>query len=194
MSDLTVKQTLFIQEYLKDLNATQAAIRAGYSETSAKVIGCENLTKPDIAEAISKAMDERMAEIKIDANWVLQRLATEVEADLADLYGENGALKPIGEWPKIWRQGLVSGLDVDQEYKWVDGQKEPDGQVMKLKLSDRAKRLEMLGRHVDVQAFVSKLEHTGPNGQPIIVDAAGDMEVARRVAFLLMSGSEHATH
>lgn len=56
---LSVKQKRFIDEYLIDLNATQAAIRAGYSPKSAKEIGCENLTKPNIKAAIDKAMVER---------------------------------------------------------------------------------------------------------------------------------------
>ena len=56
---MTKKQTRFIEEYLIDLNATQAAIRAGYSVDSAKEIGCENLTKPNIQTAIAKAMAER---------------------------------------------------------------------------------------------------------------------------------------
>jgi phage terminase small subunit len=55
---LTAKQELFVSEYMEDLNATQAAIRAGYSEHSARAIGHENLTKPDIADAIIKAKAE----------------------------------------------------------------------------------------------------------------------------------------
>jgi hypothetical protein len=56
---LTGKQRLFVTEYLIDLNGTQAAIRAGYSRESARSIACENLTKPDIAEAIDRALAER---------------------------------------------------------------------------------------------------------------------------------------
>lgn len=55
---MTDKQRLFITEYLKDLNATQAAIRAGYSEDSARSIGQENLTKPDIKKAIQERIEE----------------------------------------------------------------------------------------------------------------------------------------
>ena len=55
---LTIKQQLFIKEYLKDFNATQAAIRAGYSEDSARQTGSENLSKPDIKEAIERAKEE----------------------------------------------------------------------------------------------------------------------------------------
>jgi len=68
---LTPKQEMFCREYLIDLNATQAAIRAGYSVKTAKLIGYENLTKPYIHEYIQKLKKERVKEVKIDANYVL---------------------------------------------------------------------------------------------------------------------------
>lgn len=68
---LTAKQEMFCQEYLIDLNATQAAIRAGYSAKTANVIGPENLAKPCIAELIVKAKAERIETVKIDAAYVL---------------------------------------------------------------------------------------------------------------------------
>ncbi|MNM44922.1 Terminase small subunit [compost metagenome] len=70
---LTAKQKLFVQEYLIDLNATQAAIRAGYSERTARKIGQENLTKPDIQAAIQEAQNQRAERTEITADMVLQR-------------------------------------------------------------------------------------------------------------------------
>lgn len=72
---LTDKQEMFVKEYLVDLNATQAAIRAGYSKKTARKIGQENLTKPDIQAAIQKAMNERSKRVEITADRVLQELA-----------------------------------------------------------------------------------------------------------------------
>ncbi len=57
----------------------------------------------------------------LHADWVLTRLTAEAEADLTDLYAVDGELKPVRDWPLIWRQGLVSGLDVDEQFK--DGRK-----------------------------------------------------------------------
>ena len=91
---LTAKQERFVEEYLIDLNATRAAIRAGYSERTAAAVGHENLRKPKIADAIAGAKEGRSERTKIDADWVLSRLADEAEADLADLYDEDGALRP----------------------------------------------------------------------------------------------------
>ena len=71
---LTEKQILFCNEYLIDLNATQAAIRAGYSEKTAKSIASENLTKPDIQEYIQKLMQERQSNLIASQNEVLETL------------------------------------------------------------------------------------------------------------------------
>lgn len=71
---LTAKEDMFVKEYLIDLNATQAAIRAGYSEKTAKEIGYENLTKPHIQESLSSLIAERSEKIEITAEYVLNSL------------------------------------------------------------------------------------------------------------------------
>lgn len=70
----TAKQAAFIREYLVDLNATQAAIRAGYSERTAGRTGHENLKKPEIAAAIQKAQEQRAQKLEITAEEVLTNL------------------------------------------------------------------------------------------------------------------------
>ncbi len=184
--NLTDKQRRFVEEYLVDLNATQAAIRAGYSKKTARAVGSENLTKPDIQAAVAEAQQARSERTKIDADWVLARLADEADADLADLYDENGGLKPITEWPLVWRQGLVAGLNVDEEFK--DGEKL--GQVTKIKLSDRIKRVELIGKHVDVQAFAERHEHTGKAGGPVEISAMSTLEQAMTIAYALQKAAK----
>lgn len=71
LKKLTAKQEMFCLEYLKDLNATQAAIRAGYKKGCAAEIGCENLVKPNCAERLAQLMAARSDAVKIDAEWVL---------------------------------------------------------------------------------------------------------------------------
>lgn len=166
---LTAKQQRFVDEYLIDLNATQAAIRAGYSADTARAIGSENLTKPDIAEAIAKRQQERSEKTQIDAAWVLTRLAEEATADIADIYGDDGQLLPVKEWPLIWRQGLVQGIETEELS--VEGV--TMGIVRKIKQSDRVKRIELIGRHVNVQAFKEQVEVT-------VTDRAAMLERARQ--------------
>ena len=121
---------------------------------------------------LSELQEARSKRTQIDADWVLQRLGQEVEADLADLYDEEGALKPVHEWPLIWRQGLVAGIDVVEEFETVDGQKERVGVVRKVKLSDRIKRVELIGKHIDVQAFRDQIQQTGEINLTVTQDDA----------------------
>ncbi len=158
---LNEKQAMFCLEYIKDFNATQAAIRVGYSEKTAGSRGASLMQISAIQERIAANVAERSERAKVDADWLLKRLALEAEADLNDLYSEDGGLKPVNQWPKIWRQGLVSGIDSHQEYEYIAGEKVPAGVVQKIKLSDRVKRLEMIGKHVDVSAFSENHNHTG---------------------------------
>ncbi len=74
MSKLTDKQQAFCREYLIDLNATQAAIRAGYSPQTARVIGAENLTKPAVAEEIQHLMSDRSQRVELSADATLAHL------------------------------------------------------------------------------------------------------------------------
>lgn len=79
MAKLTKKQELFVKEYLIDLNATQAAIRAGYSQKTSYSIGEENLKKPVIAAAIQEAMDKRAKRIDVNADYVLNTIVETIE-------------------------------------------------------------------------------------------------------------------
>ena len=76
MAKMTAKQQRFCDEYLIDLNATQAAIRAGYSKKTAAVIATENLRKPNISEYIEKRMAEKDAELIADQNEVIKYLTS----------------------------------------------------------------------------------------------------------------------
>ena len=183
---LTAKQQAFVNEYLIDLNATQAAIRAGYSKKTANEQASRLLKVSKVKQAVAEAIAARSERTGIDADWVLTRLAGEATADLAELYDEDGTLRPIADWPLIWRQGLVSGLDVDEEFK--DGEKL--GQVTKIKLSDRIKRIELIGKHVDVQAFSERREIGGIGGGPIKVEEMSVTETARRIIHILNTAAK----
>ena len=76
---LTAKQQLFVDEFLIDLNATQAAIRAGYSEKTAGQIGDENLKKPQIAQIVQEAMDKRAKRTQVTADYVLRTITETIE-------------------------------------------------------------------------------------------------------------------
>jgi len=174
---VTPKQQRFVEEYLIDLNATAAARRAGYSVRTADRIGPELLGKTCVAEAITQAQINRSERTKIDADWVLRRLSEEINADVADLYDDDGKVKPIRQWPLIWRQGLVAGIETIPEVVGKDDQGNPiivNG--YRLKLAARDKRLEMVGKHVYVSAFREQVDHTSSDGSmspPSLADFYG---------------------
>ena len=162
---LTEKQRRFVEAYLLDPNATQAAIAAGYSAKTARAVGAENMTKPDIQAALNADRQKREEKTGIDAAWVLERLGIEAKADIADLYDENtNTLKPVHEWPLIWRQGLVAGVEINELFEGHGEDRIQIGYVSKVKLSDRLKRIELIGKHVGVNAFQEVIQHKGLDG------------------------------
>lgn len=153
MAGLTDKQQRFVDEYLIDLNATQAAIRAGYSEKTAAAIGAENLIKPNIQNAIQEAQAKRQEQTQIDAAYVLKRLVEIDQMDVLDIMDDQMKIRPVNEWPKVWRQYVVNLENLELS----DG----EGCFKKIKWPDKVKNLELLGRHVSVGAFKDKVEHSG---------------------------------
>lgn len=181
---LTPKQDRFTREYLIDLNGTQAAIRAGYSRHTARVQASDLLLNPDIKAAIQEGMAERAAATATDAAWVLKRLRDEADADINDCYGDSGELLPIDDWPLIWRTGLMVAIETEE--LTVDGVRM--GTVRKVKQSDRIKRLELIGRHVGVQAFKDNVEVNVTDGLADRVQRAKDRANAAAAAKLQADG------
>ena len=108
---LTPKQQRFVEEYLVDLNGKQAAIRCGYKPSRAERTACELLADRKVSEAVHIMKSQRSSRTEITADWVLKTLAEEKRADLADLFDDDGSLKPVKDWPMVWRQGLVVGVE-----------------------------------------------------------------------------------
>lgn len=157
---MTPKQNAFVEEYLIDLNATAAARRAGYSARTADRIGPELLGKTCVAEAIAAAIQARSQRTEITADYVLNRLVEIDQMDVLDIMGEDMALKPLSEWPAVWRRYL-SGFDLAEMFEGRGEEREIVGILKKIKWPDKVKNLELLGKHVAVQAFKDKVEHSG---------------------------------
>lgn len=145
MAKLTNKQKLFIKEYLVDLNATQAAIRSGYSEDSAKAIGYENLTKPHIQEAISNELKKRTSNIDITNERVLNEICKLAFFNIKDLYREDGTLKEINELDENV-SAAISAIKINT-YKNKDDEDIEEG-TKEIKFWDKKSSLELLGRYL----------------------------------------------
>jgi phage terminase small subunit len=126
---------------------------------AARRVAINLLNRPEIKAQIEAAKAERCERTKIDAEWLLRRLAEDVDADIADLYDEVGNIKKPKDWPQVWRKGLIARIETTGT---ADG-----AIVTKVKLADRTRIKELLGKHTDVGAFVEKHEHSGPGGKPI---------------------------
>ena len=153
---MTNKQSLFVYEYLKDFNGTQAAIRAGYSPSSAAETASEILRYPHVQELINKGKKNRSAIVQIDAAWVLERHRQIDEMDAIDILDDDGNVLPIRQWPKIWRQYL-NGFEVQEVARGGDAV----AIIKKIKWPDKTKNLEMIGKHVDVAAYREQIKQSG---------------------------------
>lgn len=156
---MTPKQILFIREFMIDLNGTQAAIRAGYAEESAHVEANRLLSNANIASVITEMQANRAATVGIDAAWVLKRAGMlanfNIEKFIRVVDGTayyDFSTATTGDWYCIseytvktvrGREGLIP---VDE---------------VRIKAYDKARMLELVGKHVNVQAFKDRVEHTG---------------------------------
>lgn len=135
---MTQKQKRFIEEYLIDLNATQAAIRAGYSPDTAKAIGSENLTKPDIRAQIDRAMAERSKRTGVNAERVIQELAKIAFVNATEVIDPKTATVKEDALPED--TAAIQSVKVK-----TFGE---DGLEREIKMADKIKALELLGKHL----------------------------------------------
>mgnify|MGYP003745358937 CR=1 FL=1 len=151
---LSAKQQRFVDEYLVDLNATQAAIRAGYSEKTAGAQGFDLLKKPEIEAAIAEAMKRRSKRTDVTQDRVVKELAAMAFYDPADLASTPvNSPKDIANLPEDVRRSIV-GWSWDKFGNFV------------LKLSPKTPSLDLLARHLGM--LRDKVEHTGKDGAPLL--------------------------
>lgn len=163
VANLSPKQKLFVEQYLVDLNATQAAIRSGFSPKTAVKQGSRLLTKVDVQAAIQSAMAKRESRTEITQDRVLQEYARIAFFDVRKLVGEDGTPLPLKDLDEDIARAVV-GLDVVRT--GGDGDASP-GVVLKYKLADKKGALDSCARHlgmfldrqqVEVSATVTYIE------------------------------------
>lgn len=150
MAKLTDKQKQFCEEYLIDLNATQAAIRAGYSTKTATVTACENLMKPNIQEYISLLKGKREERTNITQDMVVNELAKTAFGSIKDLYDEKGLMKEPYQLDDDVAS-TISSFKSKREMLEKDSDGNPVfGVIDEYKRLDKLKALEMLGKHLGI--------------------------------------------
>lgn len=149
---MTKKQKRFVEEYLIDLNATQAAIRAGYSPNTAKSIGNEDLTKPDISNAIAKAMAERSKRTGINQDRVIRELAKIALVNPGRVINTKDAT--VKEDATEEDLAAVQSVKVKKSYSETGEMTERE-----VRIADKVRALELLGRHLGM--WNDKLQVSG---------------------------------
>ena len=153
---LTAKQQRFVAEYLVDLNATQAAIRAGYKEKTAGQTGAENLKKPQIQDAIKRANEQRLKKASISADRVLQelaRIAFSVATDVVEVRDGEVVIRD------------TESLTTDQKAA-IAGIKEGRAGI-EIKMHDKVRALELLCRNL---GLLDKKEEQEGQGVTVVIN------------------------
>lgn len=183
---LTPLQRRFVEEYLIDLNGTEAAVRAGYSKKTAKAIACQVLKVQHVTDAIEEAMASRGERTGITADRVLRELERLAFSDL-DNYtvDDNGDLKLADGAPKNAMRAVQSVKRRIIHTPIGDGHTVRTCEV-EIRLWDKPGALKIAGRHVDVHGFADRVEVSGRNGGPIltrdITKSYSDAELDARIA------------
>lgn len=162
---LTPKQRRFVAEYLIDLNATQAAIRAGYSKRAAGQIGGENLKKHEIADAVQKAQEKRSKRTEITQDRVLRELAKIGFSDIRKVVrwgntelhvvaGEDENKEPV----PYHGLALTAADEIDDDTAAAIAEVSEGREGLKIKLHDKRGALVDIGRHLGM--FTDRVDHT----------------------------------
>ena len=152
---ITPKKQRFVDEYLIDLNATQAAIRAGYSAKTAHSQGPRLLDDVGVKELIADAMAKRSESTKITAERVLQELGRVALFDPRRLLNADGSPKPINELDDD-TAAVLAGMDIAEEYEGTGDDRRFIGYTKKVKLADKVGALNLAMRHLGM--LTDKLE------------------------------------
>lgn len=175
LKPLTPRQQRFVEEYLIDLNATQAAIRAGYSPNCAKETGSELLTYPHVRARIDVARAERSKRTGVNADIVVEELAKIARVNPIDVIDPNTG--------KIKADSVDDVAAIASVRVKITPTKNGDIVEREVRMADKIKALELLGKHLGM--FIDRKEITGKDGGPIQLEAMTAEQREQRIRELL---------
>jgi phage terminase small subunit len=144
---LLPKQMLFIRYYLRTRNATQAAIKAGYSKKGADVAGSRLLGNASFRAKVEKALAKYCEKIELSPGQVLKELADHAYYDPRNLFDDKGNMIDVKDLDDR-TASAIAGIEHVNLYEGEGDQKHVFGQLRKVKLTDRLRALELLGKHL----------------------------------------------
>lgn len=159
MSKRQTKEELFAHAYVaSELNATEAAIAIGLAKKSAHVEGSKYLRKPKVQALIAKLTEKKFEKLDISAERILLELARVAFRDIRKLFDDQGQLKPLRDLDED-TAAAIAGLDHDHLFEYFGkGQRKHVGNTVKVKMADKVKALELLGKYRKL--FTEKIEVT----------------------------------
>lgn len=169
---LTAKQEKFAVELATGVDDKGCPI--SQAEAYRRAFSASKMTDKSVWEKASEMSSmvkvaERVAELRakvaeqrvIDSSYVLRRLVEIDNMDALDILNDDGTVKAIKEWPKVWRQ-FINNMEVVEMSGGDDDRKVAI--LKKIKWPDKVKNLELIGKHLQVGAFVEKVDHTSSDG------------------------------
>lgn len=163
---LSQQQLIFVREYLKNgMNATSAAISAGYSEKTAASQGARLLKHVEIQPLIAQKAEAVLAKLDFGVERTLNEVARLAFLDVRKLFESDGSLKRIDTLDDD-TAACIAGLEVTELFEGDGEQKHAYGLLKKVKLSDKGSALDKLMRYHSL--YKDKLEHTGKDGGPLV--------------------------
>lgn len=163
---LTQKEARFCEEYIVDLNGTQAYMRAFGTKNarSAAVQAARLLVRPNIVARVRALREEQAARTKRTADDVLEELWRVARLDIGGAFDEAGAVKRLADMPEDVRRA-IAGIEVAELFGGVGDERSAIGLLKKIRLLDKIRALDLLGQHYGL--WKSKVEVTGKNGGPL---------------------------
>ncbi len=171
---MTPKKRLFAAEYARSLNATKAAMAAGYSKRTAYSQGHRLLKDVEVEAEVQRLAQAKLEAVGIDAEWLLRRLVDLDEADIRDLFAGGWRIREIEQMPDAARR-LIASLEITERREG----RQPV-RVTKIRFVDRLRVLEDIGKHVQIAAFRERVEHHADEGMAqMLLEARRRLHEAR---------------
>lgn len=155
------RSAAFRKAYPRSLNWKDKTVWSRASELFA-----DGKVQGRVQELQAEAAKIAQQKFNVNAEYVLGRLVEIDQMDLLDILNDDGSMKSVREWPRIWRS-FISGVDVAELFDGRGDQRAMIGVLKKIKWPDKVKNLELLGKHVSVNAFREQIGVSSPTGGPV---------------------------
>lgn len=166
LSKLTKLQRGLALNIIAGLKPADAHRKAGgkcKNEKQRKDLAAQIIAIPRVKEFLQSVNKDIAENVMVDASYVLNRLIEIDSMDIADILESDCSIRPILDWPSVWRRYL-SSIELAELFEYKDDQKELAGIIKKIKWPDKIKNLELIGKHVAVNAFKHVVEHSVAEG------------------------------